>query len=166
MQIKRCKSRDSNLYIHFKKTCETVQAIKSMHIHQKATKYWKDELDRNNVCHSTATMVAKNCQVCPGQTVGLDIGLVAQNSTEFLSHMLKNEQSNAELKGLNVLSLVIEHIQINKAPKMWQRTYRAHGQTNPRVNSPCNTEVIFTEKKQTVPKSEEVGCTEEKDTPK
>ena len=46
---------------------------------------------------------------------------------EFLLHMLKNAERNAELKGLDVDSLVIEHIQANKAPKMWHRTYRAHG---------------------------------------
>ena len=33
-------------------------------------------------------------------------------------------QSNAELKGLDVESLVTEHIQVNKAPKMWHRTYK------------------------------------------
>ena len=32
--------------------------------------------------------------------------------------MLKNAESNAELKGLDVDSLVIEHIQVNKAPKI------------------------------------------------
>lgn len=91
---------------------------------------------------------------------GLDTGLVAQKSTEFLSHMLKNAESNAELKGLDVHSLVTEHIQVNKAPKMWHRTYRAHGQINPHVNRPCHIEVIFIENKRTVPKSEEVGCRE------
>jgi large subunit ribosomal protein L17e len=35
-----------------------------------------------------------------------------------LLHMLKNAESNAELKGLDVDSLVIEHIQVNKAPKI------------------------------------------------
>ena len=32
--------------------------------------------------------------------------------------MLKNAESNAELKGLDVDSLVIEHIQVNTAPKI------------------------------------------------
>ena len=44
-----------------------------------------------------------------------------KKSAEFLLHMLKNAESNAELKGLEVHSLVIEHIQVNKAPKMWGR---------------------------------------------
>ena len=64
-------------------------------------------------------------------------------------------QSRAELKGLDVDSLVIEHIQVNKAPKMRCRTYRAHGRINPYMSSPCHTEIILTEKEQTVPKPEE-----------
>ena len=45
-----------------------------------------------------------------------------KKSAEFLLHKLKNAESNAELKGLDVDSLVIEHIQVNKAPKMRCRT--------------------------------------------
>ena len=69
--------------------------------------------------------------------------------------MLKNAESNAELKGLDVDSLVIEHIQVNKAPKMRRRTYRAHGRINPYMSSPCHSEMILTEKEQIVPKPEE-----------
>ena len=58
-------------------------------------------------------------------------------------------------QGLDVDSLVIEHIQVNKAPKMRRRTYRAHGQINPYMSSPCHIEMILTEKEQIVPKPEE-----------
>ena len=78
-----------------------------------------------------------------------------KKSAEFLLHMLKNAESNGELKGIDVDSLVIEHIQVNKAPRMRRRTYRAHGQFNPYMSSPCPTEMILTEKEQTVPKPEE-----------
>ena len=64
-------------------------------------------------------------------------------------------QSNTELKGLEVDSLIIEHIQVNKAPKMQHRTYRAHGRINPYMSSPCHIEMILTEKEQIVPKPEE-----------
>jgi len=75
--------------------------------------------------------------------------------------MLNNADSNAELKGLDVDSLVIEHIQVNKAPKMRRRTYRAHGRINPYMSSPCHIEMILTEKEQIVPKpEEEVALTE------
>ena len=42
-----------------------------------------------------------------------------KKSAEFLLHMLKNAENNAELKGLDVDSLIMEHIQVSKAPKMW-----------------------------------------------
>lgn len=74
--------------------------------------------------------------MCPGQTVGLDAG-------EFLLHMLKNGESNAELKGFHVDSLAIEHFQVNKAPKMHHWTYRAHGWTNPYTGSPSHIEMIL-----------------------
>jgi large subunit ribosomal protein L17e len=38
---------------------------------------------------------------------------------------------------------------------MCRQTYRAHGQINPYVSSPCHTEMILTEKEQIVPKPEE-----------
>ena len=69
--------------------------------------------------------------------------------------MLKNAESNAELKGLDVDSLVIEHIQVNKASKMHWCTYRAHGWTNPYISSLCHIEMILTDKEQVVPKPEE-----------
>ncbi|TKC49695.1 hypothetical protein EI555_016865 [Monodon monoceros] len=89
---KSCKSRGSNLRVHFKNTHETAQAIK---------------------------------------------------------------ESNAELKGLDVDSLVIEHIQVNKVPRMRHRTYRVHGRIYPYMSSPCRIEMTLTEKEQIVPKPEE-----------
>merc|ERR1712024_146361 len=52
-------------------------------------------------------------------------------SAEFLLHMLKNAESNAEYKGLDADHLIIEHIQVNRAAKMRRRTYRAHGRIRP-----------------------------------
>lgn len=70
-------------------------------------------------------------------------------------HVFKNADSNDESKGLDEDSLVIEHIQMNKVPKIQSRTYRACGQINPYMSSPCHIETILTEKKQIVPKPEE-----------
>ena len=78
-----------------------------------------------------------------------------KKSAEFLLHMLKNEECNAEFKGLDVDSVVSEHIQVNKAHKMRLRTYRAHHRINPYLSSPCHIEMILTEKEQIVPKPEE-----------
>merc|ERR1712083_855022 len=74
---------------------------------------------------------------------------------EIFLQLLKNAESNAELKGLDVDSLVIEHIQVNAAAKMRRRTYRAHGRINPYMSSPCHIEMILAEREQIVPKAEE-----------
>merc|ERR1712211_231208 len=69
-------------------------------------------------------------------------------SAEFLLHMLKNAESNAEYKGLEADHLGIDHIQVNRAPKMRRRTYSAHGRINPYMSSPCHIEVVLVEKEQ------------------
>ena len=150
---KSCKSRGSNLCVHFKNTQETAQAIKGMHI-RKPTKRLKD--------------VTLKKQRVPFRCYSGGVGRCAQakqwgwmqvrwpkKSVEFLLHMLSNAKSNAEVKGLDVDSVVIENIQVNKAAKMWCRTYRAHGQIIPYMSSPSPTEMILTEKEQIVPKPEE-----------
>jgi large subunit ribosomal protein L17e len=85
-----------------------------------------------------------------------------KKSAEFLLHMLKNAESKAERKDLDVDSLVIEHIQVNKTPKMCRRTHRAHGRIHPYMSSPCHTEMILTEKEQIVPKAEEEAAQKKK----
>merc|ERR1712140_25265 len=52
--------------------------------------------------------------------------------------------------GLDTDHLVIEHIQVNRAPKMRRRTYRAHGRINPYMSSPCHIEVILAEREQAI----------------
>jgi large subunit ribosomal protein L17e len=76
-------------------------------------------------------------------------------NAEFLLHMLKNAESNAELKGLGEDSLVIEHIQENKTPKTHHQNYRVHGRINPYMSSLCYTEMILTEKEQIIPKPDD-----------
>ena len=146
---KSCKSRGSNLCVHFKNTQETAQAIKGMHI-RKPTKRLKDvTLKKQRVpfrCYSGG--VGRCAQA---KQWGWMQGWWPKKSVEFLLQMLKN----AELKGLDVDSLVIEHIQVNKAPKMWHRIYRAHSWINPYMSSSCHIEMILTEKEQIVPKPEE-----------
>merc|ERR1719479_236620 len=77
-----------------------------------------------------------------------------KKSCEFLLHLLKNAESNAEYKGLDVDQLVVDHIQVNRAPKMRRRTYRAHGRINPYMSSPCHIEIVLAEKEDPVEKKE------------
>ncbi|XP_050995660.1 60S ribosomal protein L17-like [Acomys russatus] len=81
-------------------------------------------------------------------------GWWSRKNAEFLLQNALQMQNNSQLKGLYVDTLVIEHTQVNKSPKM-HRTYRAHGQINPHMSSPCHIKMILTEKEQIVPKPEE-----------
>ncbi|THG03132.1 hypothetical protein TEA_002174 [Camellia sinensis var. sinensis] len=54
-------------------------------------------------------------------------------SAGFILDLLKNAESNAEVKGLDVDTLYISHIQVNQAQKQRRRTYRAHGRINPYI---------------------------------
>merc|ERR1712182_47839 len=76
-------------------------------------------------------------------------------SCQFLLHLLKNAESNAEVKGLDVDNLELFHIQVNRAQKQRRRTYRAHGRTNPYMSSPCHIELVLSEKDRVVRKGEE-----------
>ena len=99
-----------------------------MHV-QKATKYLKDViLQKQRVPFHRCNGEVDRC--AQAKQWGWTQGQWPKRNADFFLHMLKNAESNAEFKGLNVDSLVIEHIQVNKAPKMQCRTYRAHGLIN------------------------------------
>lgn len=80
-------------------------------------------------------------------------------------HMLKNAESETKQKDLGADSLVIEHIQVNKAPKMGRGTYRSHSQINHYMSSPCHIETILTEKEQIAPKPEKRRLHKKKEIP-
>ena len=88
-------------------------------------------------------------------------GRQPKKSAEFLLHLLKNAENNAELKGLDVDSLVTEHVLANETPKMQPRTYSAHAQSNPQASSSCHPEMTRLEKSRLF-LNQRGGYTEEK----
>lgn len=82
---------------------------------------------------------------------GTSIGRWPKKSADFLLQLLKNAEANADYKGLNTETLVIDHIQVNRAPCLRRRTYRAHGRINPYMSSPCHVELTLTEKEKVAP---------------
>ena len=150
---KSCKARGSYLRVHFKNTRETAQAIKKMHI-RKANRYLKDVIAKKQIIpfRRFSGGVGRKAQA---KAHGCSQGRWPVKSAEFLLQLLKNAESNADVKGLDVDSLVIDHIQVNLAPYMRRRTYRAHGRINPYMSSPCHIEMILSEKEEVVPRVEE-----------
>merc|ERR1712209_402564 len=128
-------AKGSNLRVHFKNTRETAQAIKAMPLH-RATKYLKNVIAQKEIIPFRRFMGGVGRHAQANQVHGTAQGRWPVKSAEFLLHMLKNAESNAEYKGLDADHLIIEHIQVNRAAKMRRRTYRAHGRINPYMSSP------------------------------
>merc|ERR1711948_13602 len=141
---KSAKARGSNLRVHFKNTREAAQAIKKMPLN-RATAYLKNVVEQKEIIPFRRFMggVGRHAQA---KVHGTSQGRWPKKSAEFLLHLLKNAESNAEYKGLDADHLVVDHIQVNRAPKMRRRTYRAHGRINPYMSSPCHIELCLVEK--------------------
>ncbi|KAJ8782423.1 hypothetical protein J1605_010131 [Eschrichtius robustus] len=104
------KSRDSNLCVHSRNTRETTQAMKGMHI-RKATTYVKDvTLQKQCVPRCGYNGGVDRC--AQARQRGWTQGRWPTKSAEFLLHVLKKAERNAELQGLEADSLITEHIQL------------------------------------------------------
>ena len=86
-----------------------------MHI-QKATKYLKD-VTLKKQCVPFCRYNGGVGRCAQAKQWSWTKGRWPKKSAEFLLHMLKNAESNAELKGLDVDSLVIEHILSEQSPQ-------------------------------------------------
>ena len=158
MDQKSCKAAGSDLRVHFKNTCVTAAAIRGMTL-KKSKGYLEDVLAKKQ---AVPFRFFNGCVGRSAQSKNTPGGYSAQcrwptKSCKFLLHLLKNAESNAEVKGLDTENLEIYHIQVNRAQKQRRRTYRAHGRTNPYMASPSHIEMILTEKTAPIVKEEEEG---------
>ncbi|KAL0447249.1 UNVERIFIED_CONTAM: 60S ribosomal protein L17-2 [Sesamum latifolium] len=148
---KSCKARGSDLRVHFKNTRETSHAIRKLPL-AKAKRYLEDVLAHKQAIPFTRFCggVGRTAQAKNRHSNGQ--GRWPVKSAKFILDLLKNAESNAEVKGLDVDALYISHIQVNQAQKQRRRTYRAHGRINPYMSSPCHIELILSEKEEPVKK--------------
>merc|ERR1711972_263048 len=150
---KSCKARGSDLRVHFKNTRESAMALKKMDL-SRAKEYLE-----NVINHKEAIAFRRFCggvgRTAQAKNAGSTNGQARwpKKSCEFLLNLLKNAESNAEVKGLDVETLTVSHIQVNKAQAQRRRTYRAHGRINPYMSSPCHIEIVLSEKEEAVAKT-------------
>merc|ERR1711935_475334 len=138
---KCCKARGNNLRVHYKNSRETANAVKGMTI-KKAQKFLQDVIAHKDIVpfrrHTGGighAAQAKNHKVAAGRW--------PEKSCRYVLDLLTNAEANAEIQGLEADSLVIQHVQVNRAPGMRRRTYRAHGRINPYMCSPCHIEFVL-----------------------
>ncbi|CAO3590332.1 unnamed protein product [Absidia cylindrospora] len=148
---KAAKSRGGYLRVHFKNTHEVAVAIQGMKL-SKAYTYL------SNVTEHKAAIPFRRFNGGVGRTpqvnqFGTTQGRWPVKSVKFITDLLKNAESNAEAKGLELDQLYISSVIVNQAPKHRRRTYRAHGRINPYMTTPSHIEVILTEMDAVVPKA-------------
>ncbi|KAG5651653.1 hypothetical protein H0H81_007933 [Sphagnurus paluster] len=66
-----------------------------------------------------------------------------EKSVKFILRLLKNAESNADAKNIDLEDLYIKNIVVQQAPKTRRRTYRAHGRINPYQGHPTHVEIIL-----------------------
>jgi len=150
---KNCKASGNYLRVHFKNTRETAMAIKGMPL-AKAQRYMQDVLDHKQ-CVPFRRFNGGVGRTAQAKVFGVTQGRWPEKSVKFVLALLKNVESNAEAKGLAMDKVVIKHVQVNQAPKMRRRTYRAHGRINAYMSAPCHIELIGAEEESTVKRAEE-----------
>ena len=147
---KSCKAMGVDLRVHYKNTYETAQAIKGMKL-RRAQKYLQDVIQ-----HQDAIPFRKFTGGIGHHAQAKRHNAVAcrwpEKACRYVLDLLQNAASNAAERNLDVDSLYVSHAQVNKAPYMRRRTYRAHGRINAYMSSPCHVEIIFSSKSEAVAK--------------
>jgi len=151
--VKSVKARGSNLRVHFKNTRETAAAIRGLPL-PRAKKYLEDVLAHKDIIpfRRFTGGVGRKAQAVVHKATQ---GRYPEKSVRFLLDLLQNAESNADIQGLEADSLFVSHIQVNRAPKLRRRTYRAHGRINPFMSSPSHIELILSQKADAVKRAED-----------
>jgi large subunit ribosomal protein L17e len=152
---KTSKARASHLRVHFKHMREIAHYTKGMPV-KKALTHLDNVLQYKAIIPFVKFTggigrkgMAKQVNA-PG-----DKGRWPVKATAVYRDLLINARANAETKGLDVDSLVIDHAQVNRAPPGRRRTYRAHGRIGKYASQPAHVEIILKEKESGVEKAEE-----------
>ena len=122
-----CQARGSYLTVHFKNAREVGRAIRGMPL-VKAERYLNDVIAHKQAVAFTRYNggVGRHAQghmvKAPGNQCRWP-----EAACKFFLVLLTNLKANGEAKGLNAKDLKISHVQVNHAPVMRRRTYRAHG---------------------------------------
>jgi large subunit ribosomal protein L17e len=142
--------------VHFKNTRETCQAIKGMTL-KRAKAYLHDVINHKD-CIPFRRFIHCVGRTAQAKAHGATQGRWPEKSARYVLDLLSNAESNAEIAGLEVDSLIVDHIQANQAPKLRRRTYRAHGRIGPYVSSPSHIQLILTAKQENVKRANEDGA--------
>ncbi|QRV77792.1 ribosomal protein L22p/L17e [Ceratobasidium sp. AG-Ba] len=142
---KTARARGEYLRTHFKNMREVAAALKGEYSCLPLTKaytYIENVKDHKQVIpfRRFSGGVGRASQA---KEFGATQGRWPEKSLKFILRLLKNAESNADAKNLDLEDLTIKNIVVQQAPKTRRRTYRAHGRINPYQGHPCHVEIIL-----------------------
>jgi len=138
---KTSRARGEYLRTHFKNMREVAAALSGMKL-TKAYTYLGDVKDHKRVIpfRRFSGGVGRASQAKEFKATQ---GRWPEKSIKFITRLLKNAESNADAKNIDLDDLYIKNIVVEQAPKTRRRTYRAHGRINPYQGHPCHVEIIL-----------------------
>ena len=151
------KARATYLRVHYKHCREIAHAIKGMKI-KRAQVYLGNVLAYKEGIPFTKYTggIGRHAQGkqfnAPGDKISWP-----QKATKVFLDLLRNMESNAETKGLNLDQVEVTHANCNQAPKMRRRTYRAHGRINAYMSCPAHIELMAEEQSLEIAKEKVVS---------
>ncbi|KAF8349454.1 ribosomal protein L22/L17 [Amanita rubescens] len=138
---KTSRARGEYLRTHFKNMREVAAGLTGMKL-TKAYAYLEAVLDHKRVIpfRRFSGGVGRASQAKEFKATQ---GRWPEKSVKYITRLLKNAESNADAKNIDVEDLVIKNIVVQQAPKTRRRTYRAHGRINPYQGHPTHVEIIL-----------------------
>jgi len=138
---KTSRARGEYLRTHFKNMREMAAVLTGMKL-TKAYAYLEAVLEHKRCIpfRRFSGGVGRTSQAKEFKTTQ---GRWPEKSVKYITRLLKNAESNADAKNIDVEDLLIKNIVVQQAPKTRRRTYRAHGRINPYQGHPAHVEVIL-----------------------
>ncbi|OEH78152.1 60S ribosomal protein L17 [Cyclospora cayetanensis] len=153
---KCAKALGQDLRVHFKNTYETAMAIKTDKrgnpMKLQAAKQYLEQVIEGKRCVPFRRYSNNIGRTAQAKEFKATQGRWPVKSCKILLGLLKNAEANAEQKNLDTENLVVEHIEVSRAPRGRRRTYRAHGRINAYMSSPCHIQLILREDSKAVEK--------------
>ncbi|KAJ8950588.1 hypothetical protein NQ314_007812 [Rhamnusium bicolor] len=138
------KAKASNLAVKFKNLLEVAKAISKMTV-PRANAYLK-----NVIAHTECVPfrifksgIGKCAQAKQFKTI---TGRWPDKAVKCVINLLRNAAANCEFYGKDPDDFLIHHIQVNQAPVLTRRTYRAHGRINPYIRHMSHIQVVLKER--------------------
>ncbi|THH20085.1 hypothetical protein EW146_g1187 [Bondarzewia mesenterica] len=150
---KTSRARGEYLRTHFKNMREVAAALTGLKL-TKAYSYLSDVTDHKQIIPYRRFNggVGRASQAKQFKTTQ---GRWPEKSVKFITRLLKNAESNADAKNIELEDLFIKNIVVQQAPKTRRRTYRAHGRINPYQGHPCHVEIILSASEEEVERSKD-----------